>query len=389
MDPIARKLLEKLAAAGTKADAGVRSRAPALTRSHLSPYLQLRSLQQKESFETTMLSARGAGAVELVWERANPKDGFIERIDLVDLRALSAFIGEVPLSDRLAAAAEALSELTGQFPVLRDVLGRWAQVGKVRGIGPDGTQEWIDAARVVAFAAGNTSDRAIALPLREASAQLFGDSKRIERLTAPMDVLLAGSIEAMPRAPVDVWQEIGLFREEQPALLAGKVVVERLRVTSLLDAPYSGLPAKSVLRLASAPQSVMSIENLTTFHSEARRRCDDEVLLLYTGGMPSPAWRGMYVRLLTGLPAGTPVFHWGDLDEGGFRIAAFLAKEARSAGQELLPWSMHPDDVPEADRRAASPKTIERMQHFARAAGWGAIGEAISVSGFTVEQEAL
>lgn len=164
MDPIARKLLEKLAAAGTKADAGVRSRAPALTRSHLSPYLQLRSLQQKESFETTMLSARGAGAVELVWERANPKDGFIERIDLVDLRALSAFIGEVPLSDRLAAAAEALSELTGQFPVLRDVLGRWAQVGKVRGIGPDGTQEWIDAARVVAFAAGNTSDRAIAFP---------------------------------------------------------------------------------------------------------------------------------------------------------------------------------------------------------------------------------
>lgn len=214
-------------------------------------------------------------------------------------------------------------------------------------------------------------------------------AKRVEKLIGPVDVLLCGSVEAAARAPADVWRELGLFREEHPALLAGNVVVRRDRVSACLDAPYGGLPATTVRGLASVPRQVMTIENLTTFHSEAKRRCDEDVLLIFTAGMPSPAWRSMYGRILLDAPKSTPVVHWGDVDEGGFRIASTLARCARDAGHVLQPWKMHPEDVAAEVRRNASSYVLDRIQHFAAAAGWAALGEAMREAGFTLEQEGL
>ena len=159
--------------------------------------------------------------------------------------------------------------------------------------------------------------------------------------------------------------------------------------TAFEGAPYSAFSASSVIGLAGIPKMVMTIENQTTFHSEAKRRHDEEVLLIYTAGMPTPAWRAMYVRLLGGLPPGVPVYHWGDIDEGGFRIASILAQDARSAGHTLQPWMMHPDDVPEDRRVKARPHTLERIRRFSSAAGWGTLGEEIAKAGFTAEQEGL
>lgn len=160
-------------------------------------------------------------------------------------------------------------------------------------------------------------------------------------------------------------------------------------MTALLDSPYAAFPATAVMRLVTLPQMVLSIENLTTFHSESKRRCDDTFLLIYTGGMPSPAWRAMYCRLLGELPDSVPVHHWGDVDEGGFRIASVLASDARAAGHQLKPWMMHPENVPKDKRHDATNSTIERMQHFANQAGWGGLADAIVQARFTIEQEGL
>jgi hypothetical protein len=134
---------------------------------------------------------------------------------------------------------------------------------------------------------------------------------------------------------------------------------------------------------------VITIENKTTFHSEAKRRQDEEVLLIYTAGMPSPAWRTMYRRLLESLPPATPISHWGDVDEGGFRIAATIAAAARTAGFSLQPYCMTPADVPLKMRVPASVRTLERIHHFACAAGWPELGQAMREAKFIAEQEAL
>jgi hypothetical protein len=135
------------------------------------------------------------------------------------------------------------------------------------------------------------------------------------------------------------------------------------------------------------PSRVLTIENQTTFHVWARQHCDSDALCLYTAGMPSPAWRAMYPLLLSELPAATPVLHWGDVDEGGFRIAAFLSRCAGEVGHTLMPWKMHPADVPEGLRREAPARTVERMVRYAEEAGWADVARELAQAKIVAEQE--
>ncbi|MDO8319073.1 Wadjet anti-phage system protein JetD domain-containing protein [Rhodoferax sp.] len=385
---IARDLLAKLLDAGNKHAAGARTRAPALTAKHLKPYSELRSWQHKQECDETFLAARDVGAVTLQRDKLNTQDGLFERIDLVDVQVLARFLGRSTYADQLAQTVAQLDPLKAEFPVIPEVIGRWTCMAKVRGVGPQDAGAWIDAAKTIRACAARSQD-AIAAPVREFSARLFLDSKRIEALTSQLDVLLSGSIEESPRVAAQVWQELGLFREEHPVLLAGQVHIARERSTGMIDAPYMGLPAAAIQGAASKVTEVITIENKTTFHSEAKRRQDEAVLLIYTAGMPSPAWRAMYTRLLESLPAATPIYHWGDVDEGGFRIASTIATAAGTAGFALRPYAMSPDDVPIPMRVKASSRTLERIHYFACAAGWAELGQSVLEAGFVAEQEAL
>ena len=89
------------------------------------------------------------------------------------------------------------------------------------------------------------------------------------------------------------------------------------------------------------------------------------------------------------LPPATPVLHWGDVDEGGFRIASTIAAVCQAAGFKLQPYAMSPNDVPSAMRVKASARTLERIHHFACAAGWPDLGRSVLEAGFVAEQEAL
>lgn len=384
IDPLARVLLNRLLAAGDRADAGVSSRKPKLDGKQLDGYRD-QTYQARMRCELALIAARSVGAIALQRDPVDPEDGMIQRIDLVDAERLADFLGEKTLKSRASSAESQLAPLIADFPVLMEVIDRWAATKKVRRLGPESVTDWSDAAAVIRFCQQRRSVES--MPVRDASRRLFKDSKRIEKLTAPLDTLLAGSIESRGRSNREVWQEIGLHREEQPALCAGRVEVMRQRVSALLDCPYAGFPPATVIGVATRPERVISIENLTTFHTEAKRLYDEPVLLLYTAGMPSPAWRAMYGRLLASIPAEVPVFHWGDFDEGGFRIAAVLAGEARQVGRQLRPWRMHPEDIPEEMRVEASARTIDRMQHFARQAGWESAAVAIGDAKFSTEQE--
>jgi hypothetical protein len=393
MEILAHKLLHKLLAEGEKCAAGVRSRPPALTALDLADYRKTVSLKEKDEFEAVMRAARAHGAVRLVWDHGSVNEGapddFIERINLAVLTLLADFLGERSRCDVQAEAVALLKPQFESFPVLAQLCERWSSLRTVRRLGPESAQAWLDAIRVIGFASGLREADAIALPIREASYRIFKDTKRLEKLAPSVDVLLANDLDAMPRPGDEVWKEIGLFREEQPVRLAGNITVVRERVTALIDAPYAAFAAPSILRLADVPQFVTTIENLTTFHSEARRQCKENCLLIYTGGTPSPAWRAMYRRLLASIPECVPVRHWGDVDEGGYRIATLIAHDAKFCGKILRPWRMHPDDIPEGLRRRASEGTVARMSRYALSAGWPDISKAVEVAKMTVEQEGL
>lgn len=386
MDPLAKKALATLLRLADRHSAGVAARAAALTAMHLKDYHQLRSLQNKEGFEAVLKYAQDSGAVRLTWPAHHP-DGYIQRVELVDVEALARLLGQGSLTSRLATAQGILQGRVSGFPVLQDVLDQWASIKRVRNTSPDDAGDWLDACVAIESCRNAISVGQLETAVRDASARVFRNSKRIEALIAPIDVLLSGSVEESARSEAEVLQELGLFREEQPARLAGNVVVRRERGAFALDRPYCGLAPSTVLGLSGSPSLVLSVENLTTFHVQARQRCDADELLLYTAGMPSPKWRQMYVRLLQALPKGVLVAHWGDFDEGGFRIAAFLAGAAAEAGVTLAPWCMHPDEIPAAQRRPATDRTVERMARFAEQARWLELAAAIRNARFVAEQE--
>ncbi|MFT7773353.1 Wadjet anti-phage system protein JetD domain-containing protein [Roseateles sp.] len=386
MYPLARKALERLLKSADKHEAGVATRRPALTGSALASYHALRSLKDKEAFEAVMAYGQSEGAIKIQRPRYDPQ-GLIERVELVDVDKLAALLGEVPHAVRVEMAKQTLSAHLAAHPVLADVLSSWEKLKKVRGTAPDDAAGWASACDVIAYCLEQVALGDMETPVRDASARFFKDSKRIESLVPRLDVLLAGNVEDDARSDAEVLQELGLYREQQPARLAGNIVVRRERGAFPLDRPYTALPPSTVLGLGGAPNQVLTIENQTTFNVWARQHCDSDVLCLYTGGMPSPAWRAMYLRLLSELPISTPVLHWGDVDEGGFRIAAFLSRCAAEAGHVLLPWKMRPADVPEPFRREASARTVDRMVRFAGDAGWDQIAQELAEAKFVAEQE--
>lgn len=386
MDPLARRALERLLKSADKHEAGVAVRRPALTGSALAGYHALRSLKDKEEFEAVMAYGQAEGAIKVQRPRHDPQ-GLIERIELVDVSRLAALLGEVPHLARVRTAKQILVPYLATYSVLHDALSSWEKLRKVRGTGPDDAANWAMACDVIAYCQAQVTLGVTESPVRDASARLFKDSKRIESLVPHLDVLLAGNIEDDARPEAEVLQELGLYREQQPARLAGNIVVRRERGAFPLDRPYCALPPSTVLRLESLPSQVLTIENQTTFHVWARQYCDTDVLCLYTAGMPSPAWRAMYVRLLSGLAAKTPVLHWGDVDEGGFRIAAVLSRCAAEAGHALMPWKMRPADVAESLRRAAPARTVDRMVKYAGEAGWNDIAHELAEAKVVAEQE--
>ncbi len=281
-----------------------------------------------------------------------------------------------------------LADARAAHPVVEEVLHAWTLGRQVRSRGPDAAADIADAAKAIAARRGDDAQERL---LRRESARIFRDSKRLEKLTPWLDLLLTGELAASGLESEHLWSSLGLRREPQPVLVSGHGTAILTDATAALCRPYLGLPVDAVRSIETRARYVLTIENLTSFHDAARAAAGRDGLLIYTGGMPSPAWCAFFARLLTALPAGTQVYHWGDIDEGGFRIAAHLAAIASSAGKPLLPWLMSPQDFETApwDVEVPSAECLRKMMDWATRAGWPHIASALGRSPIRIEQEAI
>ena len=385
-EELAHQALMRLLRAADKYTAGITTRRAALSGKALADYRQLPRLQDKETYDAIMTEAQTAGAITLTRPRHEPQ-GFIQRIELADAAKLAALLGQETRAAQIRHATETLAACLADYPVLHDVLAAWAKLKKVRQTAPEDAGRWHDACQTINWCREQEQRGITESAVRDASALLFKDSKRIENLHPCLDVLLTGNLTGEARADTEILQELGLYREPQPVRLAGNVLLRRERGNFPPDAPYSALPPSAICGLAAQPAQILTIENLTTFHGWARQHSDSNTLCLYTAGMPSPAWRALYGRLLAGLPQDVPVYHWGDIDEGGFRIAALISRCAAASGHTLRPWTMRPAEIPATQHRPASARTITQMVKYARDAGWEDIVRELEDAGIVAEQE--
>lgn len=394
----ARRVLERLLRKGERArlrDDATAASLPMTTLARARDYLSLRTLAERETFHAQVALAERAGAIAVQRDRHRGDGDRLLRLTVADLDTLAGHLGVPLLEGRVREAAGVLSPWRPHFPVLDDVLAAWRADRKVRGHGPEAAPDLADAALAVSARRADESHERI---LRRESARLFAGrplaSKRLEQLTPWLDLLASG--QPVADGPIEkehIWASLGLRREPQPLLVAGPgTLLLDGDVALPLATTFLGVPLDAVRGVRTDAICVLSVENLASFHDAARAAGADRVLVVYTGGMPSPAWRRAYVRLLRSLPPDMPVWHWGDIDEGGFRIAAVLADTVSATGHRLQPWRMSPAAL----ARAALPgvyvpdaAVLGAMCRWAERAGWNGIAAELHSHPLCLEQEAL
>jgi hypothetical protein len=389
MEQFAKSLLTKLLHAGDKHSAGARVQLPFLNKTNLKQYSKL-GIKDIIACEDIFKSAQDIGAIKITRDKFNNEHGLIERIELTDISKLSAFLGLSTLASKVEVAKSAFAAHLDRFPVLVEVLSKWESACNVRKAGPESFNEWLDAITAINAARRRLQNDSISLPIRQFSTKYLKRSKKAETLTPFVDVLLSDSITSHPRTEAHVWHELDIFREEQPVLMAGSVNIKRTRLTAFLDIPYSGFHADAVLSVESNIDKILTIENLTTFHDYAKKFSDKQTLIIYTAGMPSPSWVRMYLRLVQSVDHSVSIEHWGDIDEGGFRIAAFIAQNLKSVGLTLLPHTkMSPSHIQAEDRVEAKESVVSKMVKYCQLAGWNALASEIKEAKITQEQEGI
>ena len=200
-------------------------------------------------------------------------------------------------------------------------------------------------------------------PYRVFSVRVFNDSKRLEVIKNQLVSLARLGNPEWKRIPAEeVLRELNLVANPSYIHLAGnwQLTTEDGEILNLSGfIPSVGFPAAQTSALQTIhAQSVLCIENLTTFHQYiqareiAQRNTQHETAthaIICSYGNPSPAIR----RVLRLLPETIPIYIWSDLDYGGFNI---LSQLRRTGSEQIQAYLMDPDNL-ESNIPTAQPTT--------------------------------
>jgi DNA topoisomerase VI subunit A len=204
--------------------------------------------------------------------------------------------------------------------------------------------------------------------------RVFNDSKRFEAIKNQLVTLARLGNPEWKRIPAEeVLRELNLVANPNYIHFAGnwQLTTDKGEILNLSGfTPSVGFPAAQTATLQTVrAESVLCIENLTTFHQyiqtehatrntkhESNAACSvlRSSAVICTFGNPSPAVR----RVLRLLAETTPIYLWSDLDYGGFNI---LSQLRRFVSEQVQPYLMDigtlEANIPRARPLAASDRT--------------------------------
>ncbi|MFZ3001885.1 MAG: Wadjet anti-phage system protein JetD domain-containing protein [Undibacterium umbellatum] len=356
-------------------------------------YLNIPTWAEKSVCHGELQLAENVGAILIVWNvRAGPGNQ-IDAIELADADVLADHIKKVPRWRAVQNASATLSTYVSIFPVLADVIENWSQGKRPNSTGAEDAADWGMAAQVIVNCrAAGTID----VPIRRISTALLFNSKKLEELIPLLDALLQGELYLEPREDNDVLNEIGIIKYPPTLLVSGQILISLKNGESFSPChPYIGLAPEEIVSVTydeSRSPILMTVENLTTFHELSRLRKEHPgIVVLYTGGMPSPSFKRVYSEFLASLSGQSVVYHWGDCDLGGFRIADHLAQCCILKGQTLLLHQMAPMTSPETRPylRQLVSTDLKAIAKICQRHGWIDELKAIEECRVAIEQEGL
>lgn len=346
---------------------------------------------EQDSLHRVLRDAERAGGVCLEADRLGRFTGEIARVRLTDANALYRFLNRPPSVDIAATARQRIESACPEIvrepffeAVLSEAAAAWAINRRILDLGSTGSDGLIEVLRLthgIVHWAGRDIDH------RTFSRRTVGDSKALERHEGRVAALLRRwNPTTSDLEPREVHQAHGIVRRAHPLFLRGPISVtsDSIRLEGS-GVPFVGLPWSTVrsATLQSPVDYTIIIENPTSFW----RYCmevEGRYLALLSDGFPArDVLAGIVHMARVAQPA--PLFHWGDIDAGGLRIARYLED---ACGVSLRLHDMAPELAVKWGTSLKSRAGLERLAN--RGGDIGALAQWLrSSGGQALEQEQL
>jgi len=312
------------------------------------------SAAERAAFDRLLADAERQGAISVVKGRGDARH-LTERIRLRDAVRLYEFLGRIPAVERARAAvsqlqASVVPKHTDAVEARDSIVAGWLRGERPFSISLEQTDQAVEFITALdAVLARDPMDRR---DLRTYSGQTTGNTKLLERYASRI-VNFLKQIRKLDAdlSDSEVMASLGLEKFSQPVLIAGPV---RLAGVDFANLAYVGLPPEQApeIKPAGTIRSILTIENLASFNRHVREALQANDVVIYTGGFPSRAVAATLVAI-SRWPGITRIHHWGDIDEGGLRIALHLTS--------LLPIPVLPHLMnPALARMHGTPAKVSR-----------------------------
>jgi hypothetical protein len=278
----------------------------------------------------------------------------IEAVEIIEPYDFLKLSGDHCLYDLIENACKELSKLNvvcgWLHGVVEKAIAYWRGGVQAYGVKPNEVNRLIDSLKLLDWLEENGEE---AVPdMRTLSVKLFQDSKRLELITGTIariyEFQLPGHLAGSSTDQMIDYLGISKFAP----MIRLKGGFEVLLLTGVIDCsnvqPYLGFPPDAIIgiRANHSPAYILFIENATTFNRYTRE-IQDNGWVIYTNGFPSRSWSSIFRVLVFQAGSSVPVYHWGDIDVGGYRILMHLQAILEI---DLRPFRM----LPEADSVARS-----------------------------------
>jgi Uncharacterized protein conserved in bacteria C-term(DUF2220) len=297
-------------------------------------YTAVRGPAAQDEFHRVLQDAERAGAVTLEQERVGRFTGEFARVRLVDPDSLYRFLVRQPAASNankarrtiLAAIGDILTDPRFQL-IVQEAIDAWTNSKRFYGLSVSDVDTLLTALRLthgIVHLSGPDIDH------RTFSRRVVKDSKALERMEGRVAELLKRLDPSLAgEEPREVLEASGIVRRAHLLQVKGPLHLHSNAVKiDGTGAAFIGLPWTAVRQtsLSYPVDYVITVENPTSFW----RYCTEingNYLALLTDGFPARDVVSSMVHLVRtarGIAPNTRLYHWGDIDGGGLRIAAHL-----------------------------------------------------------------
>ena len=347
MNKVTKSIVERLTKQCNKPNELIGSLATNITPARYPIYHESSFKERMQSHEELNHIENSVRGLKLIYSRRALDDvKLLQRIEVNDTRDLLCYLKEPVISECIAASLEKLKEASIRLPdwlsnMYVEVEQAWLQKKRFANCAAGDADRLLQSLRVVEWLTKKDST-ALDVDLRTLSSQLFNDSKILEGLTSVLVKLLepASPKELLCDSPEKILAYWGISKFPPSFKIKGCLKIKTALGEVDISAawPYVEFPPDGVLGfdIEAAPPYLLFIENKTTYQRYTRE-VGDVGWVLFTNGFPSRHWQALFKELCRFIPADVPIYHWGDIDVGGYRILVFLAKLLK---RDIKPFMM-------------------------------------------------